>query len=58
MAAGDYTVFPTTTLSTITTTLFQVIADNITVVIGVVALGVGVAFVMRWFNKSHKKIKA
>lgn len=56
--AGDYAVFPTDTLATITTTLFQVIADNVTVLVAIVALAIGVVFVMRWFNKSHKKIKA
>lgn len=56
--AGDYAVFPTDTLATITSTLFQVIADNIGIVIGVLALGIGVTFVVRHFSKSTKKIKA
>lgn len=53
-----YTIFPASTLQTITTTLFAVIASNIVVIIGVLALAVGVTFVTRHFHKSTKKIKA
>ena len=54
----DYTIFPAETLATSTTTLFAGIADNILVIVGVIALGVGVAFVTRHFAKAHNKIKA
>lgn len=58
MAAGAYKIFPDDTLATITTTLFSVIADNIVVIVSVIALGVGVVFVVRHFSKATKRIKA
>lgn len=51
-------IFPATTVATLTTQLTATLADNIVVVIGVIGLAVGIAFVTRWFNKSTKRIKA
>ena len=51
-------IFPATTVSTLVTQLTATIANNIVVIVGVIGLAVGIAFVTRWFNKSTKKIKA
>lgn len=52
------TIFPTDTVADLTAGLTSTISGNIAVIIGVVALAVGITFVVRWFNKSTKKIKA
>jgi len=51
-------ILPATTLTTLTTSLGDAISANALVIVSVLGLGIGVGFVMRWFNKSHKKIKA
>lgn len=51
-------ILPATTVTDITTQFGSVVSDNAVVIIGVLALGIGVGFVMRWFNKSTKKLKA
>lgn len=51
-------IFPATTVADLTAGLTSTISENIVVIVGVVALAVGIVFVTRWFNKSTKKIKA
>lgn len=55
---ADYTILPANTLTTMVTQLFAVIADNVLVIVGVVALAVGIRFVTRWFSKATSKVKA
>lgn len=52
------TIFPTTTVADLIASLTGTIADNIVVIVGVVGLAVGIAFVTRWFTKSTRRIKA
>lgn len=52
------TIFPATTVADLSASLTSTIAGNIAVIVGVVALAVGIVFVTRWFNKSTKRIKA
>ena len=47
-------VFPTTAVSDFTTSFTGVIAANIAVVLGILALVYGIKFIMRLFNKSTK----
>jgi len=51
-------VLPATTLATITETFGETLAANAVVIVGVIALAVGITFVVRWFNKGTKRIKA
>lgn len=51
-------ILPATTVTTLTTTLTTFVTENAAIVIGVIALGVGVAFVVRWFHKGTRRIKA
>lgn len=51
-------ILPATTVTTLTTTLQEYLTDNALIVIGVVAVAVAVAFVVRWFTKSTRRIKA
>ena len=51
-------LFPSDTLATFTTTFGDVIAANSTIIISVLALGIAVAFAMRWFGKSTRRLKA
>lgn len=50
-------LLPATTVTDITTQLSSTVAANAGVIVGVLALGVAVAFAMRWFNKSTRRIK-
>lgn len=52
------TIIPASAVTTFGDQLFSVIAANALAVIGVLALGVAVAFVIRWFNKSTRRVKA
>lgn len=51
-------IIPDTAVTTITTQFGAIVAANAVAVIGVLALGVAVAFVVRWFNKSTRRLKA
>jgi len=51
-------IFPATTVADLTAGLTATLADNIVVIIGVVALSVAITFVVRWFTKSTRRIKA
>lgn len=51
-------VLPPATVTTLTGQVTSVIADNAVVVVGVIAFGVAIAFVIRWFNKGTRRIKA
>lgn len=50
----NYGIFPVSTLSTILSTLIAVISDNVIIIIGVLALAVGIVFVMNWFKNQTK----
>jgi len=50
-------ILPTTTVTTITTGMLDVVTDNIGAILGVLAFGMGVTFVTRWFRKSTNKAK-
>ena len=45
-------ILPTSTLAEITEFLQQTLINNIVIIIGVIGLAVGIAFVTRWFNKA------
>ena len=47
-------IFPTDAVTTVTGGVTTAISDNIAVVLGVLAFGVGLKFVLRLFNKSLK----
>lgn len=47
-------LFPTTAVADFTTALGAVIADNIGVVLGILAFVFGIKFIMRLFNKSTR----
>jgi len=51
-------VLPATTVADLSTALQATLTANVLIVIGVIGLAVGIAFVTRWFNKSTKRIKA
>ena len=51
-------ILPATTVADFSTSLQTTITENVAVIIGVIGLAVGIAFVTRWFNKGTKKIKA
>jgi hypothetical protein len=51
-------VLPETTVALLTTALTAAITANALVIIGVIAFAVSIRFVMRWFTKSHKSVKA
>lgn len=53
----DMEIFPETTVTTITTGLSTALDENVGVILAVLALGIGIRFVMRFFNKSAKKVK-
>lgn len=47
-------IFPTTTVADFTAALTAVLADNIAVVLGILAFVFGIKFIMRLFNKSTR----
>lgn len=49
---------PATTLAVITAAVTDAVTANGLIIVGVLGLAVGVTFVMRWFNKSTRRIKA
>lgn len=51
-------ILPATTVTSLTTTLQTYLTDNALIVVGVIGVGVAVAFVVRWFHKSTRRIKA
>lgn len=51
-------LLPATTVTVLTTTVGDLVAANALIIVGVLATGVGIAFAMRWFNKSTRRIKA
>lgn len=51
-------VLPETTVAVLLGQLNTALTDNAVVIIGVIALGVAVAFVVRWFHKGTRRIKA
>jgi len=51
-------IFPATTVADLVAQLTATIADNIVVVVGVIGLAVAITFIVRWFNKSTRRIKA
>lgn len=51
-------ILPATTVTDLSTGLGGTIEANAGVIIGTIALAVGIVFVVRWFNKSTRRIKA
>lgn len=51
-------IVPDTAPATLTTTFGTIVAGNIVGILGVLFIGVAVAFVVRWFNKSTRRLKA
>jgi len=51
-------IIPAAAATTLTTTLTTFVADNAVAIVGVIALGVAVSFVVRWFTKGTRRIKA
>lgn len=51
-------ILPATTVTVLTTQLGTFITENALAIIGTIAVGVGVAFVVRWFHKGTRRIKA
>jgi len=51
-------ILPATTVSVVTTTLQTYLTDNALIIVGVVAVAVALALVLRWFTKSTRRIKA
>ena len=51
-------IIPTTAPATLTTTFGDIVSANAVAILGVLFLGVAVAFVVRWFNKSTRRLKA
>ena len=51
-------ILPATTLADLSAALQTTLTANVVIIIGVIGLAVGIAFVTRWFNKSTKRIKA
>jgi len=50
-------LLPATTVTVITGQLTDTVAANALVIVGVLALGIAVAFAMRWFNKATRRVK-
>jgi len=53
----DTAIIPATSVTTLATTFGDLVAANAVAILGILFFGVVVAFVMRWFNKSTKKLK-
>jgi len=51
-------IIPDGAVTTLGTQLSTVVGDNVVGILGVLFLGVAITFVMRWFRKSTKHIKA
>lgn len=51
-------ILPASAVTDFTTQLTATLAENVGVIVGIIALGVAVAFVVRWFNKGTRRIKA
>lgn len=51
-------ILPADTVEELSTALQTTITANVVVIIAVLGLAIGIAFVVRWFNKTTKKIKA
>lgn len=51
-------ILPDTTVADITAVLAPIIGNNVVVIVGVIALGVAIAFIVRWFHKGTRRIKA
>lgn len=51
-------ILPATTVASLTATLQDYLTDNALIVVGVIGVAVAVAFVVRWFTKSTRRIKA
>jgi len=51
-------VIPADSAETLTETLTTFVTQNAGVIVAVIAIGVGVAFVVRWFHKGTRRIKA
>lgn len=51
-------ILPPTTVAAMSTTLQETVTANVLIVVGVIGLAVGIAFVTRWFTKSTRRIKA
>ena len=52
------TIIPATAATDLGTQLFAVIGANVVAIVGVIFLGVAVTFVLRWFSKSTRRVKA
>lgn len=50
-------LLPATTVTVLTTQLTDVVTANALIIVGVLGLAIGIAFVMRWFNKSTRRVK-
>lgn len=51
-------IIPSTAPVDLTTTFGTYVAANAIAIVGVLFIGVVVAFVVRWFNKSTRRLKA
>lgn len=51
-------IIPAGAATTFATQLTDVLTDNAVPIVAVIALGVAVAFVVRWFHKGTRRIKA
>jgi len=51
-------ILPATTVADISTALQTTLTANVGIIVAVIGLAVGIAFVVRWFNKTTRRIKA
>ena len=52
------TIIPASAVTTLSGTFGDLVAANAVAILGILFFGVAVAFVVRWFNKSTKRLKA
>jgi len=51
-------IFPATTVADLSEALQSTLTANVAIIVAVIGLAVGIAFVTRWFTKSTRRIKA